>query len=280
MKPTPSTDPAPFPDPTYNRDAIFDEHGPFRPAFIDEAVRTLMRTLPLDPAEPQAWAYRRMHSAMTALAALHPRDEVEVMLGVQALSAYHAASACWYVGMNASRPNGALNGDNTRHITTAASAARAFDAMLRALERRQAKPLFVPIGRPASQTWPRSNATAAVLKMEQRCRAAPEPPAPTPTEPLATEPPIIWTSEDLRIAEASLERQRMEQENAGLDIANTEGILPGGGIIMMENPTPQQEAYIGRRLGLMYKREHAENQRNGIKEYPKIRGIRPGDLIP
>ncbi|MEA2770023.1 MAG: hypothetical protein QOD93_2985, partial [Acetobacteraceae bacterium] len=39
-------------------------------------------------------------------------------------------------------------------------------------------------------------------------------------------------------------------------------------------------AYMGRRLTLMYKREYEENLRKGIKEYPKIRGIRPGDLIP
>jgi hypothetical protein len=37
---------------------------------------------------------------------------------------------------------------------------------------------------------------------------------------------------------------------------------------------------MGRRLGLMYKREYAENLRNGLDQNPKIRGIRPGDLIP
>ena len=98
-----------------------------------ESVRTLIRTLPLDPTEPQAWSDRRMNAALLALSALHPRDEVEVMLGVQALSAYHAAAACWRIGMNLRRPNG----DSTRHITAACSAARTFDSMLRALERRQ-----------------------------------------------------------------------------------------------------------------------------------------------
>jgi hypothetical protein len=37
---------------------------------------------------------------------------------------------------------------------------------------------------------------------------------------------------------------------------------------------------MGRRLALMYKREYEENLGNGIKEYPKIRSIRPGDFIP
>jgi hypothetical protein len=81
-------------------------------------------------------------------------------------------------------------------------------------------------------------------------------------------------------ADAFLERERIEKENEGLDIANTEGILPGGGMILPENPTPQQKAYMGRRLALMYKREYEENLRQDIKQYPKIRGIRPGDLIP
>jgi hypothetical protein len=115
-----------------------------------EAIRTMFRTLPLDPAEPQSWSDRRMHASLLALSALHPRDEIEVMLGVQAMSAYHdAAAACWRIGMNL----GPLSGNNIRHISTACSAARTFDTMLRALERRQAKPLSVPIGRPAPRTW-------------------------------------------------------------------------------------------------------------------------------
>jgi hypothetical protein len=262
------------PSPPYDRAAIFDEDGPFDPSFISEALRTMMRTLPLDPAEPRGWSYRRMHSAMTALSALHVRDEIEIMLGVQAMSAYHAAAACWRIGMNIRRPNG----DSTRHITAAASAARAFDSLLRALERRQAKPLAVPVGRPAPRVWTPSDPGVAMLKVEARCRrgeAGPEPAPPDPSEPSTT-----WTRDDLIVAEAFLERERIEKENKGLDIANTEGILPGGGMIFPENATPQQEAYMGRRLALMYKREYEENLRKGIKEYPKIRGIRPGDLIP
>ena len=51
-------------------------------------------------------------------------------------------------------------------------------------------------------------------------------------------------------------------------------------MILMEDPTPQQEAYMDRRLGLMYRREYQENLRKGIKKIPEIRPIRPGDLIP
>ena len=262
------------PTPPYDRDAIFHQDGPFNPTFINEAVRTLMRTLPLDPAEPQTWSHRRMYSAMTALAALHPRDEIEIMLGVQTLSAYHAAAACWRIGMNLRQPSG----DSTRHITTAASAARAFDTLLRALERRQAKPLSVPIGRPPSRTWPETDPDAFMLGMEQRCRRGENGPEPGPgTE---ARPPVTWTKEDLAVADAYLERVRIEKENEGLDIANTEGILPGGGMILTEDPTPQQQAYMARRLGLAYRREYEENLRKGIRKIPKIRPIRPGDLIP
>ena len=51
-------------------------------------------------------------------------------------------------------------------------------------------------------------------------------------------------------------------------------------MIMPEDPTPQQAAYIGRRLGLMYKREFHETQRQGSNKIPKLRPIRPGDRIP
>src|ERR1700710_1531322 len=103
QQPSPETKPS-EPKPPYDRAAIFDEDGPFDPSFINEAIRTLMRALPLDPTEIKAWSHRRMHSAMSSLAALHVRDEIEIMLGIQALSAYHAASACWRIGMNVRRP--------------------------------------------------------------------------------------------------------------------------------------------------------------------------------
>jgi hypothetical protein len=270
MTPETAADPT---GPSYNRDAIFDANGPFNPGFIDEAVRTLMRTLPLDPDEPQAWQHRRMHGAMTGLAALNPRDEIEIMLSVQAMAAYHAAAACWYIGMNHHRPNG----DSTRHITTAATAARAFDTMLRAIERRQAKPLTPPAGRPPGQDWEDTDPTTLIRAFETRCRQG-EHPAEPERDP--NQSPVVWTPEDVARVEAFIEMRRIDKENEGLDIANTEGILPGGGMILPEDPTPQQIAYMGRRLRLMYRREYQENLRNGIRKIPEIRPIRPGDLIP
>jgi hypothetical protein len=257
--------------PPYDRDSIFNDNGPLNPSFMREGVRAMFRTLPLDPAEPKAFSDRRMHAALLALSALHPRDEIEVMLGVQAMAAHHAALACFRIGMNVRRPNG----DSTRHITAACSAARTFDTMLRALERRQAKPLAVPIGRPASRTWDDAPHPSTIIdNLAKTVRADADKPNTPP------DPAFVWTPKDLAVAEALKERDRIEAETKGLDIANTEGILPCGGMIFPENATPQQEAYMGRRLTLMYKREYEANLSKGIKEYPKIRGIRPGDLIP
>ena len=189
------------------------------------------------------------------------------MLGVQALSAYHAAAACWHLGMNHHRPNG----DSTRHISSAASSARTFDTLLKALERRHVKPLSVPVGRPASKQWPPQDPQACTESWATRCRGF------MPPDP---ESLPVWSQQALATAAGLAELDRIEQENAGLDIANTEGILPSGGMIVPEEPTPQQAAYLGRRMGLRIRREYEENKRKGIKEMPKIRPVRPGDFVP
>jgi hypothetical protein len=283
------SDTASQPAQPYDPSAIFHDNGPIEPIFIGESVRALMRAMPLaNPAEPRGLAYRRMYTAMRALAALHPRDEIEVMLGVQAVSAYHAATACWYIGMNLRQPSG----DSTRHITTAASAARTFDTLLKALERRQAKSLTVPPGRPAAHEWSKPDVPAFMARIEARCRdeeyQTPGPPGPGhrahddqtgPAGLAGHDDQIAWTSDDLAVADAIAECERIKDENQGLDLAATEGILPGGGMIMPQNPTQAQAAYIARRLGLSYKREYAENLRQGIRKYPRIRPLRTGDLI-
>jgi hypothetical protein len=254
----------------YDPGFIFQEDGPINPSFAREAVRTLMRALPLDDdSEPLAWGYRRMQSAMTALSALRPRDEIEVMLGVQAICAYHGAAACWRIGMNLRQPRG----DSTRHITAAASAARTFDTLLKALERRQAKPIALAVDRPAPRQWEKASSAAFVQALEKRCRENDHEADSGPANE------VHWTPEGLAIADEMAERDRIAKENEGLDLANTEGILSGGGMIMPENPTPQQAAYIARRLGLAYKREYAENLRHGIKKRPPIRPLRTGDLV-
>jgi hypothetical protein len=258
--PAKAAPPPAAPDPDYDRYAIFNEQScPLHPAFMREAVRTLMRALPIDPDEPDAWAQRRMLSALLGLAALNPRDEIEVMIAVQALCAYYAASAGWHVGMNHHRPNG----DSTRHLAAAASAARLFDTMLRALERRQAKPLAAPTGRPEPRTWPHIQDIPADLdpaEWHRRCQEDIEP------EPDA---PLVWTDDDLALADAGRE-----------DPEPVEGVLPDGSIVMPEKPTQRQASYIAGRLSRAYRREIDASRRNGATWLPPIRGIQPGERVP
>ena len=110
---------------------------------------------------------------------------------------------------------------------------------------------------------------------EQRCSQVETAGPPVPTGQITA-----WTPEEVEFVTAFKERERIEKENAGLDIANTEGILPGGGMILPEDPTPNQAAYMERRLRLIYFREHEENLRLGNGKKIKFRPIRTGDLIP
>ncbi|WP_158928801.1 hypothetical protein [Acidisphaera sp. S103] len=135
--------------------------------------------------------------------------------------------------------------------------------MLRALERRQAKPLSIPIGRPPPQTWP-----------------PPDLPAVQSPEPEDPAHPDQMDDDELITAWAAKGQQWLQDPNQGLDIANTPGILPDGSMIVPWNPTPAQVAYMERRLLLLYVREQAENRRNGITTPIRIRPTRPGDLIP
>jgi hypothetical protein len=257
--------------------AIFQPDGPINPISIREAVRTLLRSLPLeDPDEPGHAAARRMHCALIALSALRPREEIELMLGIQALSAYHAAAACWRLGMNLKLPRG----DSTRHITAAATAARTFDTMLRALERRQAKPLPPQGERPAARHWVPARPAAFIEFWADSCRADEDAlAADDPPTGQQIDPHIEWTPDRIALVHKIAEQDRVAQQNAGLDITNTPGIRADGSIIMQEYPTPEQNAYIARRVALRLRSEWAENQRNGIKQYPRIRPLRTGDVV-
>jgi hypothetical protein len=263
-------------DAYYDPDAIFHDDSPIDPIFMADAIQTLMRAMPLSTVEPANAKRRHWQAGLTALAATNPREPIEVMLAVQAISAYQAAAACWRTAMNARDPAS----DNTRHISAACTAARTFDAMLRAVERRQAKPLAVPVGRPGCRAWSKSRAGETLDSMAERIMQDNAAPAPERHHQPPSPPTVVWTREDVAFTEAKLKQERIAEENAGLDLANTEGILPGGGMIMPADPTPQQAAYIARRMGLEYKREYAENLRKGLKIIPKIKPLRTGDLIP
>ena len=258
----------------YQPEAIFHRSGPIDPGCVTEAVAAIKRATPIDPGESRDMVSRRMHCALRSLSALHARDEIELMLGVQALSAYYAACACWRLGMNLTLPHG----DSTRHIVTAASAARTFDSMLRALERRQAKPLSVPIGRPEPRDWPPADTEAGDQEWKHLWAAGSGEiarPKPDLTRPHAKQIDTAYiTDDDL------LDAPDFDDDDEGLDLENIDGILPNGGMIVTENPTPQQTAYMERRLKLMYRRERDNNRRNGIIKKTFFRPIRAGDLIP
>jgi hypothetical protein len=252
--PTAQTDPG----------ALYEQDGPINPNFVREAVRTLFRALPQNDNEPVFASNRRMSTALIALSTLRPRDEIEVMLGVQALAAYHAAAALWHLGMNVKQPKG----DSTRHVTAAATAARTFDTLLKAIERRQARPLS-QAERPAPRHWHPVRPGAVIQAMAANCQIDDDAPEEGP------EPEIVWTPEAIALANEIAEQGRIAEENEGLDIANTEGILPGG-MIVRAIPTPQQDACLARRNALRLRREWEENKRKG----PKIQPIRTGDFLP
>jgi hypothetical protein len=257
--------------PIHDPNAIFQQDGPIHPSFMREAVRTLIRSLPLDDKdEPEAWSHRRMHSALMALAALRPRDEIEVMLGVQTLSAYHAAAASWRLGMNLQQPRGT----NVRHFSAAATAARTFDTLLKALERRQAKPLPPETERPTPREWLKAHPSRTMLQWQTNVSIDDEDDSDAEVET------VEWTPEAVALAHEQAEQARIEEENRGLDIANTEGIRPDGSIVMPEYPTPNQEAYIARRLWIRHCKEWEENRRRGINKEPPIRPLRTGDIVP
>ena len=245
---------------SYDPSIIFQPDGPIEPTFMTEAIRTLIRTLPLSNEEAEHLLQRRMYAAIRALSALYPRDEIEVMLGVQALCAYHAAASCWHTGMNLKKP--VDDSAHSRAMSTAISAARTFETLIRGLERRQAKRPWIPQDLPEPKSWETPDIQAFMAGFEDRCRG-------TAFQTDAAAEPVPMT-----------EAERRAQENEGLDIENTEGIRPDGSIIMPANPTPQQAAYVARRLALMYRREVAENRRNGITKMPEIRPLRTGDLVP
>jgi len=249
----------------YDRDAIFRSNSPIDPICVLEAVAAIKQALPITPGEPNDVVSRRMHGALRALAALHARDEIELMLGVQVLCAYHAATACWRLGMNLALPHG----DSTRHIATAGSAARTFDSMLRALERRQVKPLAVPVGRPDPRDWQESDLDTDWKQLLARDSSG-----------ILRPTPVVTRADPSKGSDDEILDATYFDTEDDLDLSTVEGILPGGGIIVPEEPTPAQAAYIERRLRLIYQREREENRRNGIMKPTRFRPLHDGDLVP
>ncbi|HVY17387.1 MAG TPA: hypothetical protein VHB27_19350, partial [Rhodopila sp.] len=151
--------PAAQPRAALPRAALFRVDGPICDIIVDDAIRSLMLCLPNDPDEHETHRNRRIYAAIRAVEALGPRDEIELMYAVQAVIAHYAALACWRLGMNGAAPNG----ENTRHLAAASAAVRTYDAMVKSLERRQARAIeAVPAAkrRAASLATPLAAASA------------------------------------------------------------------------------------------------------------------------
>jgi hypothetical protein len=217
---------------------------------------------------------------------MYPRDEIEMMYCASAMAAYHAAMAGWRIGMNGATPNG----DSTRHITTANASIRTFDTLIKGLERRQARPCAAPMG---PNNWEDTDLERYADWWTVRVRACsvpqlhseePPPTAPIPTEPPPAEAPPdspetpepdtpdpVWTAEMIATAEADI-----PAEDPGPP--SVEGVAPDGSIVVPDNPTPEQETYMGARI-IHNTRDHwTDDIASGEK--PKIPRLRPGDRIP
>jgi hypothetical protein len=255
------------------REALYALDGPIDPEFVSEVTRALIRTLPLETGEPQSWCNRRIAAALNAVAAMYPRDEIELMLCMQAVAAHHAAAAAWRLGMNHASPRG----DSTRHITAAATAGRAFDTLLRAVERRQAKPLAIPPGRPPNRTWDPFDTNAFVADMAVRIHAGASYDAlPDVLSDGASPGDRIWTRED----RARVEELRRQEDYPGLNVENVPGILPGGGMIIPEFPSPDQKAYLAYRYANNIRGNYNRTLLEGGTALPKIVPMKPGDWMP
>ncbi len=252
------------PSPLYRAD------GPIAPRFVLQCVRDLLRALPLaTPGESDEWLNRRLYAALHALAALNPRHEVELLYAVQGITAYHAAAHHWWVSMNVV-PDKPANGFSPAYAT---AAFRVFDAALRSLDRLQSKPLPPLPPEPEPVGWDEPDPVAVLNTMAERVTNNGEPPKPP-------RKPATWTPEAVAYTKDLMEKNRIERDNKGLDIANTEGILPGGGMVVPRNATPNQTAYLSRRMAIDLRRQRHEAMKKGITVRLKIPNIAVGDFFP
>ena len=98
----------------------------------------------MEPGERRLYRNRRICAAIRAVQALAPRDETELMLAVDAVTAHFQAAVHW----RASTDDALTQAESLRHLSAAAAATRVFDSMLRAIERRQARPMAESPSRP------------------------------------------------------------------------------------------------------------------------------------
>lgn len=246
--------------PSYARADLFTDHGPIHPAVTADVLRTLIRSLPMEGGERLLYRNRRIISATRAIEAIQPRDEIEMMLAEQAVLAHHHALARWH----ASTRKGLSEAESLRQISAAAAATRMFDSMLRAVERRQARPMAEP---PVSQDWSNIDLDATIQGFAAFVIA----PEAGETVPDAA---VLW--EDAAVEQVRAEIADAEEEDAP---TNVEGVNPDGSMTVPDNPTDEQKRYMARRIARNMK-DPALNPPHPDGRHRIIKPLRAGDWLP
>ena len=250
------------PPPPYPRDDLFTAHGPIHPASTFDALRTLIRNLPMETGERELYRNRRKFAAIRAAQALEPRDEIELMLAVQAVTAHFHAAAHWRASMDGTLSDA----EALRQISAAGAATRVFDSMLRAVERRQARPMAEP---PKCRDWLRIDVSEQLDTIAALVRS----------DESGSEDAIIgsvdWPAAAVQRTQGHIDQIMLEGN--GLVPAGIDGVDPDGSIIVPEQATAEQQDYIGRRIATTMAAERAK--RPG-RQTLVIKPLRPGDRVP
>jgi hypothetical protein len=123
-------------------------------------LRALRSVIPVYEQDTDAQKQARRDAAVAAVHAMQPRDLVEVMLAVQAITAQHTAADCYY---RAKSPRVTVR-QAQQHCRLADQLSRIATSTVRDMEKRQAKP--VPVGR----AWPPAQAEAPVTAPVQAAK--------------------------------------------------------------------------------------------------------------
>jgi hypothetical protein len=250
------------PPPPYPHDDLFTAQGPIHPTSTLDALRTLIRNLPMETGERELYRDRRKFAAIRAVQALEPRDEIELMLAVQAVTAHFQAAAHWRASMDGELPGT----EALRHISAAGAATRVFDSMLRTVERRQARPMAEP---PKCRDWHKIDVserldTVAALVYKDESEGSD-----------TAIDSIVWPAAAVLRTQGQIDQIMLEGDGSiptGID-----GVNPDGSITVPEQATEAQKDYIGRRVAMNMNNERTKQQ---SQQGPSIKPLRPGDRVP
>jgi hypothetical protein len=130
---------------------LLGPNGPLGPAFSEDLMRSLIAALPQEGLEgPNENDLCRWGGALTLLEAFQPRTPVEAMLAAQIIAAHHGIMECYFRATHDRLPEPLA----IKLRNNVAALTRAQENNLRALERRQARPVPPPLPDvPTSLDW-------------------------------------------------------------------------------------------------------------------------------